>query len=309
MEKNDIELSVVIPVFNAADTVKELYRRLTKVLEHLEKVYEIIFIDDGSTDESVQILKELHTQDKHVKVVRFTRNFGQHPALAAGFRQCKGQVVVQMDADLQNPPEEIPKLLEKHRQGYDVVFGIRKRRKDSLYRKISSSIVTWMMKQCMNASQANPTAFKVMSSQVIDAFNQCQEKSRFTSGLISWLGFSQTGVEVEHVERASGKSSYSFLKLFFLTLDLVTGFSSLPLQIASVIGFVFAFLGLISGLYILLKKLFIGYYILGYASVIVAILFFSGIQLLCLGIIGEYLARVYREAQGRPLYIIKEIVE
>jgi glycosyltransferase involved in cell wall biosynthesis len=309
-QKNTIEISVVIPVFNAAGTLKELYRRLTVVLENLKKVYEIIFVDDGSTDESFQILKGLNTQDKRVKVVRFTRNFGQHPALAAGFRQCRGKVIVQMDADLQNPPEEIPKLLDKHREGYEVVFGIRKKRKDPFYRKISSSLVSWIMRKFIDgASQPNPSAFKVMGYQVVDALNQCQEKSRFTSGLISWLGFSQTGIEVEHVERADGKSSYNFLKLFFLSLDLLTGFSSLPLQIASVMGFIFSLLGLISGSYILLKKLFIGYYVLGYASVIVAILFFSGVQLLCLGVIGEYLTRVYREAQGRPLYVIKETVE
>lgn len=309
-KETQVEISVVIPVFNNAGSLKELYTRLTQVLESLGKSHEILFVDDGSTDGSFQRLKELNAQDKRVKVLRFTRNFGQHPALAAGFRRCSGKVVIQMDADLQNPPEEILKLLDKYREGYDVVFGVRKKRKDPLYRKMSSSLVSWMLKKFIgHSAQTNISAFKVMGRQVVDALNQCQERFRFTSGLISWLGFSQIGVEVEHAERAGGKPSYNFFKLVFLTLDLVTGFSYLPLRMASVLGLIFALMGLISGSYILLKKLFIGYYILGYASIIVGILFFSGIQLLCLGIIGEYLARIYRETQGRPLYVIKETVE
>jgi len=301
------EVSVVIPVFNEEKNLRNLYERLTHVLHKLRRPYEIIFVDDGSTDNTFDRLIALHKEDNRVKIIRFTRNFGQHAAITAGFDFCKGEAVVLMDADLQHPPEEIPKLYAKFQEGRDVVYAIRRNRQDSFFRTMSSKVILFVMKKLMGPHiPMNIGSFKVISRRVIEALKQCPEKSRFLDGLIAWLGFSHVGVEVKHSERAAGQTKYNFSKLLFLSLNLITGFSALPLQIASLCGILFAILGLLFGGYIFFRKIFGGISVPGYASLFVSILFFAGLQMLFLGIMGEYLARAYREIQGRPLYVIRE---
>jgi glycosyltransferase involved in cell wall biosynthesis len=305
----EVAISVVIPVYNEEEVLPELYRRLTRTMKDIGQTYEIVFVDDGSKDRSFEILKTLKKQDEHLRIIKFTRNFGQHPAIMAGFSNCVGEAVVLMDADLQNPPEEIPKLLEKFREGYDVVYGIRGERKDSFYRKIGSGLAKWLMCKILKLDIPDSvTSFRIMDKRVIDTFSQIKEQHYYIAALMAWMGYSTASVPVEHAERFAGESHYSVRKLVFMTIDMIIGFSYAPLKWASKIGFGLSSVSLLYGLYILVRALTGRVGIPGYASLFVGMMFLSGIQMMFLGVIGEYLARVYREAKGRPYYIIDKIL-
>lgn len=299
-------ISVVIPVYNEEENLPELYRRLETVLEEdLQVTYEIIFVDDGSKDSSWAIVERLHNENKNTKGVKFSRNFGHHIAITAGIDHAHGDFVVLMDGDLQDPPEEIPKLYEKSKDGYDIVYAIRKIRKDPVLKKISSKCFYMLFKVLANVEiDPNTGIFRIISRQAVDAFNRCREKSRFITGLMSWTGFSHIGVETKRDARHAGKTKYSLYKSTILALHSITAFSYFPLRIATYVGSFVALLSFITGIFMLVKKLFFGFPILGYASLIVAITFIGGIQLLIIGIIGEYIGRIYTEVQNRPMYVI-----
>jgi len=301
------EISVVVPVFNEESNLRELHRRLSAVLSALARDYEIILVDDGSSDKSFEIMSGLSQADEHVVAVRFSRNFGQHPAIAAGLSQATGEVVVIMDADLQNPPEEIPKLLAGINQGYDLAFGIRRRRKDNLLRRAGSLVAESILKKLFGAG-GNISAFMAIRQQFVAAFNACPERNKFFTGLFTWLGARSIGVEVEHSPRRMGATHYSMRKLLQLLIAMTVSFSEYPLRLAARIGFLVSIAGIILAARVMVQKLFLEVTVPGYASIFAAVVFFGGVQLLFLGVIGEYLARVHIESRRRPDFLIREIL-
>lgn len=303
---SNLKLSVVIPVFNEEENLEILYTRLTKVMESLGGAYEIIFVDDGSTDSSFQILRDLHQRDSNVKVVRFTRNFGQHPAVMAGFDFAQGDVIITLDADLQNPPEEIPKLLEKLDEGYEVVFGVLQKRKHSAFRRVGSSFVKWVLAKLLPVDTTNLSGFRALRSDVADQLKLLSEKSKFLDGLLCWMGFKVGIVGVEHHERQAGKTKYSLFKLVSLWFDMVVSFTDLPLKIATLGGLLLGIIGLLLALFYLIRYFLYGFSVPGFATIVILITVFAGVQLLCLGILGEYIGRVNKEVKSKPEYIVRD---
>jgi polyisoprenyl-phosphate glycosyltransferase len=305
-------LSIVLPVFNEEGNLRELYQRLTKVLrEDLDlSSYEIIFIDDFSKDGSWKLIEELHQKDPLVKGIKFSRNFGHHIALSAGINTSTGNAVIMMDSDLQDLPEEIPKLHRMYIKGYDVVYGIRKKKKHSLFKKLTSHLFNVMMNSIIDADiSINSNIFRIMSRRVIDVFNQYKERDRNITGLISYAGFKEIGVEVEHGERFSGSTKYSLRKMLRLGMNSMTAFSIRPLQMASWAGVLLSFVGFVAILYLVIIKIFFGVGILGWPSMMVVIIFIGGIQMLFLGLLGEYIGRIFLEVKGRPLYVVERYLE
>jgi len=298
--------SVVIPVYDEEENISELYRRLTAVMEKLG-TFELIMVDDGSKDRSWNLIKELHAKDSRVKGVSFSRNFGHHIAITAGIDYASGDAVILMDGDLQDPPEEIPKLWKKFSEGYELVYGIRKQKKDSVPKRLTSLAFWWFINRLSGINiPENQTLLRIFDRKIMDVLKNMRERARFIHGMIAWTGFRTAIQEVEHAPRKRGVSKYNVIKLFRLAFNAITSFSTLPLRLATYLGVLSAGIGLFYGLYFIYKKIFLGIPVLGYASIIVAVLFVGGIQLLILGIIGEYLGRVYQEVQARPIYILKE---
>ncbi len=308
--QSKLKFSVVIPVFNEKENLEVLYTRLTKVMKSLGGTYEIIFVDDGSTDSSFQILRDLHQKDNNVKVIRFTRSFGQHIAVTAGLDHSKGESVISMDADLQDQPEEIPKLLAKLNEGYDIVYAFRRRRQDSFLRKSTSRAYRWLSAKLTNQT-INPdiVSFRIMTRTVVDYTNQLREHSRTLGGLIKWLGFPYATVDVKHGKRAAGKSKYGLWKLIRLATDGIISFSDVPLRLSAYFGFAVSGASFVLGVYMLVRHLVFGATVAGYTYIIVSIFFTGGVLLLALGVIGEYIGRINTEVRNRPLYVIKDIME
>ena len=300
------DFSVVIPVYNEEDNLSPLYDRLSPVMEKLG-TYEIILVDDGSRDRSWTIIKELHEKDGRVKGVSFSRNFGHHIAITAGLDHAKGRTIILMDGDLQDQPEEIPKLWGKMQEGYDLVYGIRRVKKDSFIKRLNSSLFWWFLNRLSGIDiPRNQTLMRIFDKKILDVLKDMRERARFIHGMIAWTGFRTALLEVEHAPRERGVSKYNTIKLFRLAFNAITSFSTLPLRLATYLGLISAGVGLFYGFYFVYKKVFLGIPVLGYASIIVAVLFVGGIQLLILGIIGEYLGRVYQEVQARPIYVVKD---
>lgn len=307
-------VSIVIPIYNEEENIPELYSRLTAVLEGLCRTegfprdsYEILMVDDGSKDRSWQMIRELHRKDPRVKGISFSRNFGHHIAVTAGLDAAGGEAVVLIDGDLQDPPEEIPKLYRKFREGYDLVYGIRRERKDPPLKKMTSFLFWWILRRFSGVDiPKGQTMLRVMSRRLVDVLREMREYARFIHGMMAWTGFDVTAVDVEHRERTKGKSKYNVPRLFKLAFHAITSFSTVPLRLAIYTGFMSSFLSLLVGIYFIYKKIFYNIPVLGYASIIVSIFFVGGIQLLMLGIFGEYLGRTYQEVQRRPLYILKD---
>ncbi|MDA8241046.1 MAG: glycosyltransferase family 2 protein [Nitrospiraceae bacterium] len=306
--------SVVIPICNEEENIPELSSRLTAVMEKLcaeegnaRDGYEIVMVDDGSRDRSWELIKGLHARDSRIKGIRFSRNFGHHIALTAGLDSSEGRTVVLMDGDLQDPPEEIPKLYAKYREGFELVYGIRRERKDPLSKRATSSLFWWMLRRFTGVQMpAGQTMLRVLDRSVVDALNGMREFARFVHGMMAWTGFRTATVEIEHAARKKGTSKYNIPRLFKLAFHAITSFSTVPLRLAIYLGLMSSLFSLLIGGYFLYKRLFYNIPVLGYASIIVSIFFVGGIQLLMLGIFGEYLGRTYQEVQRRPLYIVRE---
>jgi glycosyltransferase involved in cell wall biosynthesis len=305
--KADIAFSVVIPVFNEEGNLESLYKRLTRVMRNLKEPYEIIFVDDGSSDRSFQILKDIHSKDEKAKVLRFTRNFGQHPAIMAGFNIAMGEVIITLDADLQNPPEEIPKLIEKLNYGYEVVFGVFQGRKHSAFRRIGSQFAKSVLARVALVETTDLSGFRALRSYAVDQLKLLNEKSKFLDGLLCWMGYKVGTVEVKHEERHSGKTKYTPLKLVSLWLDMVISFTDFPLKISTFGGLILGALSLLLALFYFIRYFLFGYSVPGFATIAILITFFSGIQLFSLGILGEYMGRVNREVKNKPEYIVRDI--
>ena len=298
-------ISVVIPVFNSENTLEELYNRLTKSLIVHSSDYEIILVDDGSPDSSWKKIKENCNSDDRVNGVRLSRNYGQHNALLCGIRQAKYDSIVTLDDDLQNPPEEIPKLLEKLDQGYDVVYGYPKIEKHGIFRNIASMFTKMALKTTMGISIARHVSpFRVFRTELRDSFSDYRDSFISIDVLLSWGTNSFSAIPVNHEQRAEGNSNYTVRKLINHALNMITGFSVLPLQIASIMGFVLAIFGLLVLIYVVFRFLLQGSPVPGFPFIASIIAIFSGAQLLAIGIIGEYLARIHFRTMDKPQYFI-----
>jgi glycosyltransferase involved in cell wall biosynthesis len=303
-----VELSVIVAVYNEEEVLDELDRRLRAALQKIGRSYEIILVDDGSRDRSFEIMQRLQSNDpEHIHALSFTRNFGHHIALTAGLDHAHGDVVIMMDADLQDQPEEIPKLLAKLDDGYDVVWGEREERQFKWYKNFSSHLFLWLMNSVARAEvHLNSSIFRAMRKEVAEDLRQLREKARYLPGLVSWLGYRQTSVPVVHGKRFAGETKYSLWRLIKLALSTATSFSAAPLQLATIAGLITAGVAVLVVMYVLIRKLTGAYAVPGYASVMIAIFFFGALQLIVIGLMGEYISRIYREAQGRPLYLLRD---
>ncbi len=300
-------LSVVIPVFNEASNIDLLYQRLKSALAPVGEV-EYIFVNDGSQDQTLSKVKALRGQDSAVKYLSFSRNFGHQVAVTAGLDVAQGEAIVIIDADLQDPPEVIPKLVEKFKEGYDVVYAVRSQRKgEGIFKKITAKVFYRLLRFLTGFSiPVDVGDFRLMSRRAVNVFNTLRERHRYVRGMVSWLGFQQIGVEYIREERYSGVTKYSLRKMLKLALDGITSFSYVPLQVAAHAGFWISGGALLYILYIIGMKVFTDEPIIGWASTMTAIFFFGGVQLMTLGVIGEYIGRVSDEVKQRPIYIIEE---
>jgi polyisoprenyl-phosphate glycosyltransferase len=305
-------LSVIAPIFNEAGNIAELYRRIRAAMDGLGERWELILVNDGSRDESQQIMEDIYDQDKgHVRVICFARNFGHQMAVTAGMDYAKGEAIVLIDADLQDPPELIPELVSKWREGYEVVYAIRaKREGESWFKLATASLFYRLLYRITDVDIPLDTGdFRLMDRRVVDAVESMREQHRFLRGMVSWVGFKQTGVEYERSKRFSGMTKYPFHKMLRFAWDGITGFSYFPLQLATYLGFGVAALTALAILVVIYLRVFMDQQPLeGQATTLVMVLFLGGVQLISLGIIGEYLGRIYNEVKGRPLYIVRDVL-
>jgi undecaprenyl-phosphate 4-deoxy-4-formamido-L-arabinose transferase len=309
MDKNP-EISIIVPVFNEEALVKELYSRLKIVCDGLNRSYEIVIIDDGSSDGSFEKLQRIKEKDETLRLVLLTRNFGQQAAVLAGFRLSRGDILVQLDSDLQNPPEEIPKLLAAMTDDIDLVTAIHRKRQDGLLRVMGSRFLLRIGQMLFGKPvKLNLSSFRVMRRSVIDKIETCRDRSRYMAVLMSWMGLPSVEVEVEHHARKIGTTKYSFLNLLKLSWDLVTGYSSFPLRLVTYMGLFGALIGFLIMLFLLYQRMVNGILIEGFIVLSAVFAFFAGVQLLSIGFLGEYLGRVHSQIQGRPDYIVGKVIE
>jgi dolichol-phosphate mannosyltransferase len=307
MRSNDFKVSVIIPVFNEEGCVTPVAERVVSVLSDYSE-YEVLFIDDGSHDSTLETLKKLHIENPKINFLSFSRNFGQQNALRAGTRFATGDCIISLDGDLQHPPELIPDLITKWQEGYDVVYTIRKDvQKTSFFKKVTARVFYKTMNYISDINfEYGEADFRLLDRNAAAEVNNLHENAIFFRGMVKWLGFNQTGIEYIPDNRISGKTKYSRKKMFALAISGITGFSIKPLRISTVIGLSFASLSLLYGIYALYVKLFTDNSIEGWTSVFFMITFLGGIQLIMIGILGEYIGNIFIESKKRPHYIIKE---
>ena len=305
---DSIEISVIIPLYNESDNIEHLFVRLTPVLQQLNTSYEIICINDGSQDDTLKRLIELRQRYSAIKIVNLSRNFGKEIALTAGIDYAAGAAVIPIDADLQDPPELIEKLIAKWREGYDVVYATRRSRQGETWlKKISAKAFYHTIgKMSRVPIPSNTGDFRLLDRRVVEAIKKLPERTRFMKGLFAWVGYKQTSVLFDREPRYRGQTTWSYWKLWNFALDGSISFSFLPLKVWSYIGVTISFISLLYALMLVIRTLIYGVDVPGYASLMVAILFLGGIQLITLGVLGEYLGRVYEEVKGRPLYLVRE---
>jgi glycosyltransferase involved in cell wall biosynthesis len=300
-------ISVVIPVFNEEELIDNLYARTLDSLKSITDDFEIICVDDGSSDSSLAKLIKCHEQDKRFKVLSLSRNFGHQAALLAGLSFAKGDCIAMIDGDLQDPPELLAEFYKKIEEGYQVVYAIRKKRKEGLIKRIAY----WLFYRIMGSISKVRIAFdsgdfSMITREVLDQMLKVPEQSLFLRGSRSWVGFKQTGIEYEREKRAGGSPKYNFKMLFNLAYNGIFSFSDFPIKFLWKLGFVTALLSAIYILVIFIKKIFFGTVPEGFTTLILAIIFFSGVQLICIGILGEYIVRIYDETRKKPHFIVKE---
>ena len=305
-----LDISIVVPVFNEVDLIEELLSRVKKVCGGLRRTYEIVIIDDGSTDGSYEKLKRIQANDNSLRIVKFTRNFGQQAAVLAGFRISKGDIIVQLDSDLQNPPEEIPKLLSAMSENIDLVTTTHRKRLDSALRVIGSRCLLKIGQMLFgDAVKLNLSSFRALRRSVVKKIEFCKDRSRYMAVLMSWMGLPTAEIEVEHHERKKGNTKYSILNLVILSWDLVTGYSSFPLRTVTYMGMFGALLGFLMMAFLLFQRILNGILIEGFVVLLAVFAFFAGVQLLSIGFLGEYLGRVHHQIQERPDYIVEKVIE
>lgn len=309
-QKNEfIFLSIIIPVFNENETIKACYQELCKTLHIYEKNLEIIFIDDGSKDDSTKIINEIAQNDNRVKGLFLTRNFGKEAAMSAGIAYTSGEFVAQIDADLQDPPDLIPEMIQYAQANhFDVVYGIRSEREgESFLKKFSSFLFYKLIDKISHIDIPRNTGdFRIMKKEVILALKELPETQRFMKGLFAWVGFKQSGFYYKRKPRIAGKTKFNYIKLWNFALEGITSFTNIPLKVATYLGFAIASIAFMIAIFYISKFFILGEKIQGFLTLIVAILFIGGIQIMFLGILGEYLGRTYLETKRRPIYLIKD---
>lgn len=298
--------SVIVPIYNEEEIIPELYRRLTAVMEGLGEPYEVILVNDGSHDNSLALMHALHQKDARVKVIDFARNFSHQVAITAGLDYASGAAVVIIDADLQDPPEVIPELVAKWKEGFEVVYAIRaKRIGETAFKEWTARLFYRLIKSITNVNMPVDTGdFRLMDRKVVDVLRGMREVHRFMRGMAAWVGFKQTGVSYVRHARFAGETHYPFNKMLKLALNAITSFSYFPLQLATYAGFTLAAISAFFIIFVIAARLSGMQAFVGQATTLIAVLFLGGVQLLSLGIVGEYLGRVYEEVKHRPLYIV-----
>lgn len=300
--------SVVIPVYNEEEVISAFYARISGVMQSLKEDYELIFVDDGSRDKSEEMLSTLCRQDRHVRLLSFSRNFGHQAAISAGMDASAGRAVIIIDADLQDPPEVIPEMVKKWKEGYDVVYGQREKRQgEGAFKRVTAKLFyRFLATQTDMDIPVDTGDFRLIDRKVCDVLSSLTEKNRYVRGLVSYAGFRQTGISYVRDARFAGETKYPLKKMVNFALDATTSFSKKPLKIAGYTGF---FLSVASFLYLFVTiylKLFTDKTVSGWASIVCVSLFFNGVVLIMLGIIGEYIGRIYDEVKNRPLYIVEK---
>ncbi len=304
-EKNPV-FSVVAPVYNEIGCVEEFYNQVSQVMNSLKAAWELILVDDGSTDGSTDIILTLAKKDKHVKPVIFARNFGHQIAVTAGLDFSRGDAVLIIDADLQDPPEVMLDLIAKWKEGYEVVYAVRRKREgESWFKLFTASAFYRLIYRITDVKIPLDTGdFRLLDRIVVDVLCQMRERHRFLRGMASWVGYRQIGVEYDRKERFAGKTKYPFSKMLKLALNAITGFSYFPLQLATYLGFTCAGISIVAIPIVIILRLSNKAALLGQATTLIMVLFLGGVQLITLGILGEYIGRIYDEVKGRPLYIV-----
>ena len=301
-EKNSMRLSIVIPAYNEGDNVQKVYDRLKSVQSSFQAPFEIIFVNDGSVDGSMDIMKRLAASDRNVKVIELSRNFGHQIAIKAGLGFVSGDAAVIMDADLQDPPELIEKMAAKWREGYQVVYGVRKTRREGLALRLLYLAFYRLLRALSHVTiPLDAGDFSLIDKKVVDILAAMPERHPFIRGLRSWVGYSQTGIEYDRRERIGGKTKYNFFRLVKLALDGILSFSNVPLRMAAISGFVVSGIAVLLIISLFIKRLPVP----GTTLIAVTVLFLGGVQLITIGILGEYIARIHEESKDRPQFLIK----
>ncbi len=303
-------ISVVVPVYNEEEVLEEFYRRTGEVMDQMGEEWELIFVDDGSSDRSSKVIQDLNEQDSRVKGISFSRNFGFQEAVTAGLTYALGEVVILSDADLQDPPEVIPSMIDKWREGNDVVYGVRSHREGETWFKRFTALVFYRLIRRITSVKIplDTGDFRLMDRKVVNAILTMPERNRFLRGMVPWVGYNQVGLPYEREARFAGESKFNSVKQMLpFAVDAITSFSYFPLQLATIFGFVIAGITLIGIIVVVILRVTGPTQELsGQATTLVAVLFLGGVQLISLGIIGEYLGRIYDEVKGRPLYLVEK---
>ncbi|MBP1692734.1 MAG: putative glycosyltransferase [Chloroflexi bacterium] len=305
---SDPKFSIVAPNYNEAASIDEFYRRISQTMESVHESWELVWVDDGSTDGSTDKIRELGERDPHIRPVIFARNFGHQIAVTAGLDYSRGAAVILMDSDLQDPPEVLPDLIAKWREGYEVVYAVRAEREgETPFKLFTASLFYRLIYRITDVKIPMDTGdFRLLDRKVVDVLNNMRERHRFLRGMSVWVGFRQIGVPYKRAARFAGETKYPLKKMVRFASDAITGFSYFPLQVATYLGFISAGLSILAIPIVIAERLTGSQAFLGQATTLIAVLFLGGVQLICLGILGEYIGRIYDEAKHRPLYIVRE---
>ncbi|MBM3144084.1 MAG: glycosyltransferase family 2 protein [Chloroflexi bacterium] len=300
--------TIIAPIFNEVENIPELYRRICEVMDSTAEPWELVMVDDGSTDGSTGLIRKLAGEDGRVRPVIFARNFGHQIAVTAGLDYSRGEAVVVIDSDLQDPPEVILEMIARWREGYEVVYAVRAEREgETWFKKFTASLFYRLIYRITDVDIPLDTGdFRLLDRKVVDVMGQMRERHRFLRGMSVWVGFEQTGVEYKRAARFAGETKYPFKKMLKFATDAITSFSYFPLQVAMYVGFVSAGFSILAIPVVVILRLAGSQAFFGQASALIAVLFLGGVQLISLGILGEYVGRLYDEAKGRPLYIVSE---
>ncbi len=311
MKAMAITYSIVAPIYNEIDNLSELYRRVSEVMESSGETWELVLVDDGSTDGSTEKIRELAEADQRVRPVIFARNFGHQIAITAGWDYARGAAIIIIDADLQDPPEVILELAKKWKEGYEVVYAVRAEREgESWFKKFTAAVFYRLIYSITDVKiPLDAGDFRLMDRKVVDVLRTMRERHRFPRGMSAWVGFKQIGVEYKRAARYAGETKYPFKKMLRLALNAITSFSYFPLQVATYFGFASASLAILAIPVVAFLRLTGSQFFEGQATTLISVLFLGGVQLISLGILGEYIGRLYDEAKGRPLYIVREAPE